>query len=1170
MYHGLYSEAVVSSVASAVALAEVGQFKEAVQYVQKAAKALYEAAREVFEKVKVSLQRLVELFVEAVVRVLAWIDEHKAYLFLMAAVTAGAITLSAALNLWGLVELDKLAYAAAGAPFVAGLAEVGEKAAERFSAVAERWRVNKDEKKQKIEEVINELINAPLRGETSQSRRPYEALLKLTDQANLPKLHEELGEALAEPLAKLKEAVWYKDEAVQDAAVVAALVLYKTLINNAETYGKWAELYKWARGLVKEREFTVAAGKIRELREAQKRLEEVAEEVRRGLNSVLELYKSHAHDLYEKLKPHLEVDVKKAKELAEAKSGELSNYSKANIGTKAYAALLSIARGGIYGHMAMLFMIKGALADILLSTPVTVYHEAKDIAKSRGETVDPSRAGAKSWEDRAASVLLRYLLGRAVNEDLKFRRVGKGFEVFKAYGGVETRVDTLRMSSAPSSKAGEEELRRLVEEAKRTAPDLTGLDKAPQYVEWCATDATFFRSSIEAATAHPWQLRWYIALFGEPRWTTGETDVTRKGNKPVVTAYWPREREDPILRESWWLTSLLNQQVENWQQLVKVIDWSWVLKKVEELADKLKPWIGPQKWSDAERERWMKRMLGELAHFVHCLARDCVDDRIVRKFVAPALELIMLDKALRGEFDKEKALLIFGEMYATALAGDGSVGRRRVNLVVGGELGGGAALLRLATLLLLKELLLAELKFDVRIYMIEDKRHNNFYYTVSATGENAARFMRLLALSAPSAGGEYLSPKFNQFVEEAKVEMRVDNIREIEGGAAADLIISVGNISIKYNVYLTDYIMLEFESSDRSRVELAARLLKHVGVNAEVKKKEGDRDKWHVRVYTDKLAAGREELRKALIEIVKEAMKRNAVNTNTAERWLEKLEKGRVLMEGWPKFHVRLKDGALVIRFNSTDLDSIEQVAQRLEEMGLKRGVHFTVRIPDNGKIGYVSILTEGLAYAAYLSVRGKNKQQRDLADEFVKLILRRAEEESKDVHEKAEEGKDVYKKALEIVNEGKSWGSIELKKFEMEFEVNGKKYKVKVKGGEAVEEKQNGKTLLRIKIKAEVGRVEDGHTVEREYTITFSRYGAGNKVRSDTYAGGNTPEVREAEAERLSVLIEVLTGKKPTIRRMKDGRIMIICYGGHLEGFKRYDELVETILKWLVETSRR
>jgi tetratricopeptide (TPR) repeat protein len=107
VYHGLYSEAVVSSVASAVALVEMGRFREAVEYLQKAAKALYEAARDVFEQVKVMAQRLVELFVESVTRVLAWIDEHKAYLFLMAAAAAGAVALGVALNLWGLVELEK-------------------------------------------------------------------------------------------------------------------------------------------------------------------------------------------------------------------------------------------------------------------------------------------------------------------------------------------------------------------------------------------------------------------------------------------------------------------------------------------------------------------------------------------------------------------------------------------------------------------------------------------------------------------------------------------------------------------------------------------------------------------------------------------------------------------------------------------------------------------------------------------------------------------------------------------------------------------------------------------------------------------------------------------------------------------------------------------------------
>ena len=77
VYSGLYSEAVVSSAASAVASAEVERFREAVQYVQRAAKALYEAAKDVFEHVKITVQRLVELFVEAVTRMLAWVDENK-------------------------------------------------------------------------------------------------------------------------------------------------------------------------------------------------------------------------------------------------------------------------------------------------------------------------------------------------------------------------------------------------------------------------------------------------------------------------------------------------------------------------------------------------------------------------------------------------------------------------------------------------------------------------------------------------------------------------------------------------------------------------------------------------------------------------------------------------------------------------------------------------------------------------------------------------------------------------------------------------------------------------------------------------------------------------------------------------------------------------------------
>jgi tetratricopeptide (TPR) repeat protein len=1274
VYHGLYSEAVLSSVATAVAFAEVGRFKEAVEYVQRAAKALHEAAREAFEHVKITVQRLVELFIEAVTRMLAWIDEHKAYLFLMAAVAAGVIALSAALNLWGLVELEKLAHAAVGAPFVAGLAETGGKAAERFRAVAKRWRVD-DNEKQKIKEIINEVINAHLNKE-----RPYEALRKLSESGNLP-----------EPLAKLKEALEHvKDEAVQDAAVIVTVVLYKTLINTAEAYGEWAELYRWARGLVEKQETTVTTSDIERLRGAHRRLEEAAEEVRRELNSVLASYALHSRDLYERLRPHLEVDVEKAEELVEARSVELTKYSNANMGTKAYAALHSVARGGIYGHAAMLLMGKGALADVVLQTPKNVYETAKRVAKRRGETVDPSRSpkvaragkvagwrdGAADqsrkeevdWEDRAASVLLRFLAGYG-EADLKFRpveregkkgRVVRGFQVFRTFGSVEAPVGELWIGKTTTRfNVSKEELERLVEEAKRTAPDLSGLDRSRQYLEWRATDVTTSGMRIVAATAHPWQLKWYFSLLGEEKSFSGGADVTKEDIKLAVTAYWPREREDQILIESRWLEQLLGQRVESWRELVDAINWRWVLERVEELTNELKPWIGPERASDAEREGLVRRMLGELALFVHfaearrgmddnkwreerikrlaeavealsggriigdhaerltkliisyaesrterrkkrienlaeevgiskeevwgvvkrvlsgedpyvyCLARDCARDVVVRKFVAPALELIMLDKALNdsNEFDIEEALLIFGEMYATAVAGDGSVGPREVALTVGGELGGGATLLRLATLHLLSQLLAEaqkpepnEPKLDVRVYVDEG------VYNITARSENAARFMRLLAASAPSAGREYLSPKFDQFVEATQVEVRLDNIRQTKRRIAADLTISVGGIAVKYNVYIRDRaIELKFASTDRSRAELAALLLKLAGVNAEVKKVG---DVWEIYASTDKLAAGHEELRKALADFVREAATRGWIDAGKAERWLKKLEGGVTLIEGWPKYLVRLDHhGSLEVRFGSTNPKSIEQEAQRLENIGLKRGVHFTVTMPEEGGDGYVRILKEGLAYAAWLSEHSENKQQRRMAAEFVEYILQRAKD--------ACGGKEpcaVYEKAEKIVEEGKKWSSLELKKlkFEKEFEMNGKKYKVKVIGGEAVEEDRGGK--LRIKIKVEMSYVEDGYIVrvEREYTITYSRQARSNEATGYAYARADAPGGREADAEILAAVIEALTGVKPWIHRRSDGRIEIICGRKHLDGFMRYKELAHTIKKWLEKTSRR
>ncbi len=354
------------------------------------------------------------------------------------------------------------------------------------------------------------------------------------------------------------------------------------------------------------------------------------------------------------------------------------------------------------------------------------------------------------------------------------------------------------------------------------------------------------------------------------------------------------------------------------------------------------------------------------------------------------------------------------------------------------------------------------------------------------------------------------------------------------------------------NVYLWEKISLEFLSTDRSRVELAARLLKLAGVSAEVKRKEGGRDVWRIDVTTDRLAAGREELRKAIAEIVEAARSNGWVDAGKADGWLEKLERGRVLMEGWPEYYVGLvRSGALIVRYHSTDPDSIARETQRLREIGLEEGKHFTVKMPEGGKAGYVRILREGLERAAWLSVHGEGERQK-LAAKFVEYILQRAEKA----------GEDVYRKALEVVKEGKTRRALMLEGFEGRVEVGGKTYVVKVVGWSAkLEKSQSGKKLLRIRITAEV----DG--VRREYEITYGRYGKNNAAVGFAYARSDAPGGRKADAERFAALVKALTGKEPRIIERSNGTIRMECYREHLDGFMRYAELADAIEKWLEET---
>jgi hypothetical protein len=1160
VYHGLYSEAVVSSVATAVAFVEVGRFKEAVEYVQKAAKALYEAARDVFEKVKVTVQRLVELFVEAVARALAWIDEHKAYLFLMAAAAAGMVALSAVLDIWGLIELDKLAYAASLTPFVpAGVKEYSR------------------------EEVFNILKNAS---------DPYERFMKIAEEANRGEVK------LAEPWESLRKLImprsseeerlmwgggvglyskYREDENYKRALFYAVLALEEAFSDYRSVLRKLKEAFDFYRKDVEEHEKVVQRMDVGEEPFKQDmyvadlgRLRQLAEEEEKAFKKALNTLRKKLNEYAVRydLGDLLNVEEGVARELAEAEYRELPKFSGVNFGTKALAALIayreySLGRRGAFGTAAWYWLEVGGSAWLLYYAPGTAYDKAEKAKVERPAAVEELVAetfrrlflkpGADHYsrfvellgsgklalmlEDKTESAyvfrLYRLEEGGGLKEldiRLSIKNVGKGERVSMVYllefEDVERWRGFFKQELEVAMKVAEEVKERLPVE-----------DRLPYMLSWVDSDVAISEGQLEMGTSHLWQLAETHALFDWSDVTVSGVSLTLEGAKPQFRARTSLDKLDKAIEfsaKSGWL-KMLGVEAESWDGLKQ-----WVADHWDEVIDAVKRRLeGVKASSSFDLTRALEELKG--------LKSRLNDDKTAREVIAPALLLIQAEKLGVNE----ETLRYFGAVISGAIDGDGhvSAAMKRVGLTSGE---------RVIALLWAAALAAHGIKAEVR--------RVGSAFRVDASGVGAARLAGLYFLYGPPLLEEderIINHKLAEAVKLAAegLDIRWERLRRRteDGPVAADLTISVGGVAVKYNVYLREHdVSLEFHSTDRSRVELAARLLRLAGVTAEVTK-VGGRDEWRVIATTDKLAGGHEKLRKALAEIVREAEKKGYVNKNTAKRWLEKLKSGITLKEGWPKYYVGLSSGGgLEVRFTSTNPDSIKQEAQRLEKMGLKRGVHFTVKMPDDGKAGYVSILKDGLAYAAWLSENCEDKEQRELAAEFVKLILLRAEE--------ADGGKcgKVCEKAKKIVEEGRAWGSLELN-FEKKVEVNGKTYVVKVIGGGAeFDEGRGSRKLLRIRITAEV----DG--VRGDYVITYSRRGARNAAVGFAVARGNAPEDREADAERLAAVVEALTGKRPRVYRKKNGQIVLECGREHLDGFMRYAELANAIMKWLEETSRR
>jgi hypothetical protein len=887
-------------------------------------------------------------------------------------------------------------------------------------------------------------------------------------------------------------------------------------------------------------------------------LTQLAEEEGKAFEKALDILRKRLNEYAVKygLRDLLDVKEDVARRLAEAVYKELSEFNDVSFGVKALAALIAyreyvLGRRGVFGVAAWYWLEVGGSAWLLYHTPKTAHDKAEKTKVERPVAVEEMMAEAlrrlllKPGADRYRGFVEELKEGGKLTLELEEKKTKEkaGSYVFRLYrieeGGLKELGVELRIAKVG---AGEEagitytlvfdmeswrgffkpELEAGVKAAEVVGGRLPVEDRLPYMLGWVASDVAISRGLLKMSTSHLWQHAETRALFD---WSVVglRMTLTLEGPKLVVMVEAPLDRLDEAVRRS---------AKGGWLKTLGIRAESWV---------GLRRWV-VENWSGVV-EAAVKRLGEEVRSELEALRDRLNDDKVAREVVAPALLLMQAERLGVNE----TTLKYIGAVISGAIGGDGYVSAARKEVVLTSGKREIAPLWAAA-------LTAHGIKAEVRKVGSGDAVLG---FQVIVSGVSAARLAGLYFLYGPPLleGDERV---INHKLYEAMklraegLDIRWEGLRQTKSGVAAvDLTISEGDVAIKYNVYLSENaIELQFNSTDRSRVELAARLLRLAGVGAEVRK-VGDRDVWYVEATTDRLAAGREELRNALAEIVRKAVENGWVDAGKAEGWLEKLESGRVLKEGWPKYLVRLVEGALVVIYRSTDHDNIEREAKRFREMGLEEGRHFAVKTPEGGGRGYVSILKEGLERAAWLSVHGSGEQQR-LAAEFVEYILQRA----------WEAGREVYEKAEEIVKEGRARGSLKLEGFEREVEVDGKTYVVKVIGGEAVKEKQNGKTLLRIKITAEV----DG--VRSEYTITYSRSG-DNAVKGRAYARTDVPGGRETDAERLAAVIKAITGKEPRMYRMKDGKIIIECGRSHLDGFARYAELADAIAKWLEETGR-
>jgi hypothetical protein len=534
------------------------------------------------------------------------------------------------------------------------------------------------------EEVFNILRNDP---------DPYEKFKKIAREANVGRVK------LAEPWESLRVLImpkrseeeklmrgggaglyskYLKDENFRRALFYAALALEEAFGVYRTALGEYA---KGLREAVKREEVGEGAFKRVRYKADLGLLTRLAEKEEAAFEEALSTLRKRLNEYAEKydLGDLLNVEEGKARELAEAKAPELSEFNDMNFGVKAYAALVAyreyvLGRSGVFGAAAGYWLEVGGSAWLFYYPPWTAYLKAERAKAEKPVTV----------EELATEALRRLFLKpgteyyRGFVEELTkggklalmLERETKTSYVFKLYnmkegGGLEELGAKLRVEKVKKREGVaivyflELDARwrgffgQALEAAVRAAGEverrLPVEDRLPYMLSWVASDVAISKGRLVMGTSHLWQLAETHALFDWSDVTVRGVSLTLEGPKLVIDVRTPLDRLDEAIRRSaeyGWL-KMLGVRAESWEGLK-----GWVVEN----------------W-DVVVEAAVKRLGEEVRSGLEALRDKLKKDKVAREVIAPALLLIQAERLGVNE----TTLRYLGAAVSGAISGDGYV-----------------------------------------------------------------------------------------------------------------------------------------------------------------------------------------------------------------------------------------------------------------------------------------------------------------------------------------------------------------------------------------------------------------------------------------------------------------------------------------------------------------